>query len=168
MPELPIALAVPFIDWRSVPRQLRDNYIGKVSAVCRTKEECADLVHWFGHEDFCPFLPVLITVPGAPQLLAGQGLSTASELRDMAVAIWEIITERLLKTGSTVNFDELREKNGQMRREEVDAAIRESFVDRIRRHRKNPRTDPPRVPHYVRINARTMHSVADPDSWRKP
>lgn len=167
MPELEVLKRLPPMQWGGVQRNLRDKYEGKVSAVCRSKDECADLVHWFGDEDFCPFLPVFLAIPGAPQIIAGLGLSTASELRDQAVAVWEIITNRLDKKGTTADFDELREKHGLMRREDVDAAVREAMRDRIKKHRANPITDPPRIPHYVYVNARTTHTVADPSTWRE-
>ncbi len=163
---IPAARPMPPLDWTGIPRNLRDNYRDRVSAVCRSKQECADLVHWFGDADFCPFMPVLIYVSGSPQMIDGMGLAPAAELRDMAVAIWDIITERLAKTGRTFDFDSAREKAGLMRKEDVDAAMREAFRDRVRRHKANPITDPPRQPHYVRVAGKTLHTVADPKGWR--
>ena len=157
----------PEINWRAIPSNLKANYNGRVSAVCRSKSECADLVNWFGDAQFAPFMPVLIYVPGHPQILDGQGWAGAAELRDQAVAIWEIITERLARTGSTVDFDALREKHGQMRREDVQAAMQEAAMENVRRHRANPVTAPAPQFDYPRVNGKTVYPVADPTTWRE-
>ena len=151
------ARQTPAINWKGVPVGMRNQY----SAVCRSKAECEDLVRWFGDEDFCPFLPVLLLIPGALQQISGMGEATASEIRDQAVAVWEIITERMQKRGRPVDFDDLRDRAGLMRRENVDAAMREAMYDRIRRHKANPITDPARVPHYVRVNEKTVFAMGD-------
>lgn len=144
MVEIQTARHIDPIDWRNVPA----NFKGKLSAVCRTAEECEELVRWFGSPDFCPYLPIMVMVPGlqAPTLIAGLGYATAAELRDCAVATWYQQTEKLAKTGRLVDFDELRDRRGLMRREEVDPAVREAMLRRIAQHKANPVTDPPRQP----------------------
>ena len=150
---------------REVP-YVPHGFEGKVSAVCRSKKDCEDLVHFFGGDpSFCPFLPVLLWIPGAPQQIAGWGLAPAAEMRDQAVAVWELITARMDRTGKPVDFDALREKHGLMRAEDVDAATREALWERIKRHKANPVTDPPRIPHYVLPNERSLHFVSNQD-WR--
>lgn len=141
-------------------------YKGRVSAICRTKDQAADLVKWFGDEDFCPYLPILLCIPGGWGLMAGMGLATAAELRDECVARWELMEARLLKTGRRFDFDEARERAGLMRAEDVDAAIREALVERIRRHKANPITDPPRRLVYPHGVGKTVHAVADPARWQ--
>ena len=146
----------PMIDWRDVPRKHR----GRVSAVCRSIGDCQDLVAWFGSADFCPFQPILLLIPEHPTLLVGLGYATASELRDDAVNLWGKYTERLRKTGSLVNFDELREKARLPRHEDVKALTQEAFAERIRQHRANPITDPAREPLRPRVAGKTVHTVA--------
>ena len=153
-----VLAVTPEIDWSTVPVELRA-LKGKVSAVCRSKQECADLVHWFGDPEFAPFNPILLLIPGAPQQIAGMGYAPAAELRDQAVAVWEIISERVEKKGRPVDFDDLRERNRLMRKEDVDTAMREALWDRIQRHKASPRTDPPRQPRHVRFNEKTVHPV---------
>ncbi len=128
------------IDWTGVPA----SYRGKLSAVCRTLQDCDELPRWFGSSDFMPNLPVMVMVPGAdgPTLIAGMGYATAAELRDCAVLAWSKQVDNLAATGSLADFDALREKHGLMRREEVDAAAREAMRRRVAQHRANPRTDP--------------------------
>lgn len=152
---LAVAVRTPPIDYRGLPGALK----GKVSAICRSEQDCANLVRWFGDPNFCPFLPILLLIPGAPGQLVGMGLATVAELQDEAVARWQLMTRRLEKTGRVVDFDALREKHGFMPSEKVEAAFREALLERIRKHRANPRTDPPRQPLHVRVNEKTVHSV---------
>ena len=156
MPELLVQYQIPPINWRNVPLPYR----GKLSAVCRSAAECEDLVAWFGDAAFCPYLPVLVMVPGTqPTLIPGFGYATAAELQDCAVAAWHMQSDKLAKQGTVLDFDSLREKHGLMRREDADAAIREAFRERIRKHKANPVTDPFRVPQYVRVNNRMVFAV---------
>ena len=136
-----MAKRVQPIDWTGVPQA----YVGKCSAVCRSAQDCEDLVKHFGSPDFAPYLPVLLLIPGAPTvpLIAGQGYATAAELRDDAVVTWHRWTER---GGHVFDFDALREKHGLMRRENFDAAVRDAMERRIARHKANPVTDPFRQP----------------------
>ena len=155
MSEILLARRVPPVDYMGV----RGNFKGKLSAVCRTAEECEGLVRWFGSPDFCPNLPIMVIVPGAPAptLIPGFGYATAAELRDCAVAVWYQQTERLTKTGKMFNYDELRERSGLMRREEVDPAVREAMLRRIEQHKANPLTDPPRQPVYQNPTNRKVY-----------
>lgn len=144
------AKAIPPIDWAGVP----DQFVGKCSAVCRTEDECHMLASWFGDYNFCPYLPVMVMVPGAaaPTLIAGLGYATASELRDCAVVAWH-------RGSRLVDFDQAREDQGLMRREDVDAATRQALLDRIAKHKANPISDPARQPVRPRINGRTSHAT---------
>lgn len=146
MTEIRVATHIPPIDWTGVPASFHE----KLSAVCRTAEECNDLVRWFGSADFCPLLPVMVVVPGAhtPALIAGFGYASAAELRDCALVVWHNQTEQIALTGGTFDYDARRERAGLMRREDVDPAIRQALVDRIAKHKANPVTDPFRQPIY--------------------
>jgi hypothetical protein len=151
------AKRVPPINWAGVPAQ----YVGKCSAVCRTVEECGELVRWFGSPDFCPYLPVMVMVPGtdAPTLIAGMGYATAAELQDCAVVTWHEQTHKLAATGKLLDFDALRERRGLMRREEVDAATREALLRRVAQHKANPISDPARQPVYPNPTAKTSFAI---------
>lgn len=138
----------------------------KVSTVCRNKQEAAELVRYFGHPDFAPVLPVLLCVPGGWGQLAGMGIAPASELRDEAVARWELQENKIAKTGSTFDFDEAREKAGLMPRDKVDAAVRNAFRDKIAQHKATSVTNSGYTLVYPRWMGKTVHPVADPESWR--
>lgn len=156
--ELTVQRQIPAINWTGVPAQFH----GRVSAVCRSLQECEDLVYWFGDPDFCPFLPVLLLVPGAQTMPAinGLGIAPAAELRDCATAYWQQTEEDVRLKRSFVNFDEARERRGLLPRDKVDAAVREAMQDRIRRHKASPVTDPQRQPVRPNPTNRTLHTVA--------
>ena len=156
--ELTIRQTIPAINWTGVPAQLQ----GRCSAVCRSLQECEDLVYWFGGPDFCPYLPVLLLVPGAQTMPAinGLGVAPAAEIRDVAVAYWVQTEEDVRLHRSFVDFDEARERRGLLPREKVDAAVREAMRDRAARHKASPVTDPARQPVYPNPTNRTLHTVA--------
>jgi hypothetical protein len=131
--------------------------------VCRTAEDCAELVRWFGSPDFAPNLPVMVLVPGAqaPTLIAGMGYATAAELQDCAVVTWEQQTQKLAEGRPLVDFNAARERQGLMRREEVDAATREALRRRVARHKANPVTDPFRQPAYPNPKNKTKFVVGE-------
>ncbi len=151
------ARSVPPIDWAGVPPQFH----GKLSAVCRTAEECSELVRRFGSADFCPNLPIMVMVPGAdaPTLIPGMGFATAAELQDCAIVTWHVQSEKIASRGHVLDFDELRERRGLMRREEVDSAVREAMLARISRHKANPISDPPRQPQFPNPTNKTLFAA---------
>lgn len=161
---------LPRVDTRGLPPVLAR----KVSAVCRSLEECNDLVSLFAGLDFSPLegplYPVLLMVPGSPthQQIAGWGLCDIYELRDMAVYVWNVTVERLKKNnGQLVDFDSLREKHGLMRREDVEAAVGEAFDDVIRRQKASPITNPSRQPNYPKVRGKTVFVQPENQSWAK-
>ena len=147
------------IDWTGVP----ENFLGKLSAVCRTAEDCAELVRWFGSPDFAPNLPVMVMVPGAhaPTLIAGMGYASAAELQDCAVVTWEQQTTKLAEGKPLLDYDEARERRGLMPREEVDAATRDALLRRVKEHMANPITDPFRRPEYPNPTNKTKFVVGE-------
>ena len=73
--------------------------------------------------------------------------------------LWARKSQQLAKTGSVFDFDALREKHGLVRRENVRDAVCEAFAERIKRHKANMRTDPPRVPQYPRVNGKMVFAL---------
>ena len=141
----------------------------RVSAVCRSITDCEELVRWFGDAEFMPYLPILLLIPGHPKLLVGLGYASAAELRDDAVNLWGKYTERIAKQGHSMRLtgDEMREKFGLARREDVTNMTAEAFHERIKRHKASPITDPFRQPNYPRVRGKTVHTVAaDPAPWK--
>ncbi len=137
---------------RDVPLAMR----GQVSAICRSMQECEELVKFFGDDSLRPTLPILLIVPGLFEhgkkqviLVAGLGYATVAELKDLCVTTWGRAELRVQERGSQFrSFDELREKYGLMPAASVDAAVREAMMDRIQRYKRNTRTDPARKGKY--------------------
>lgn len=166
----------PMIDYRDVPMAYWPKVTtwpnGQVtsareqlSAVCRSMDDCQGLVQWFDNQpNFCPDLPVLLLIPGAPTLVAGLSFATAAELRDCCVEAWGV------KTGADAwkRFEpnEMRERMGLARKEDVPEMVREAFHERVKRHKASPRSDPPAQWQYPNPSKRTLHTVADP-AWAK-
>lgn len=163
-PAFAVQRMTPPIDWRGVPFR----FYKKVSAVCRNLTECEELTRWYGDATFMPYLPVLLLYPDHPTLLVGLGYASASELRDDAVNLWGKFSERMAKTGSIMRLsgDEVREKYGLARKEDVTNLTAEAFQQRILQHKASPVTDPFREPQHVRVNRKTVHTVAASQAWK--
>lgn len=138
------------IDWTGIPSPVVAMFDGHVSAVCRSEAECEDLVAFFGGDaDFCPYLPILLAIPGTQSVtvVEGQGVTTVAELRDLCVTTWGRTVGRIAANGGVMfDFDALRERHGLARREEADAIVREAMWERAQKHKASPRTDPSRDP----------------------
>ena len=172
MPELITRKAVPQINYYDVPKAYQPTPVftnsgrlagwkHRVSAVCRSLEECSELVRWFGDATFMPYLPVLVKAPAGWTAITGWGYADAAELQDCAVVLWNRQTEALAANhGSLFNYDELRERNGLMRSEDVAAAMADALTRKIASHKASPVTDPFRQTKYPRWRGRTVHTVA--------
>lgn len=137
----------------------------RISAVCRSMADCNALVEFFDNQpNFCPDLPVLLLLPAGHKLVSGLGYATAAELRDCCIEVWG--TYERADAGKRFDNDELRERFGMARKEDVAAMTQEAFADRIRRHKANPITDPWKQFQYPNPTERTLHSVADDQSWK--
>ena len=102
-------------------------------------------------------------LPGNPTLVSGLGLSTVAELRDCCVEVWGVKTSR--EAHKRFNNDELRERFGMARKEDVQEMVREAHWERAKRHKASPVTDPSKQFKYPNPNKRTLHKVADP-TWK--
>jgi hypothetical protein len=154
------------IDWTGVTLSIRAKFEGQVAAVCRSEQECQDLVAFFmGDAAFCPAAPILLTIPGTgavgATVVVGAGCTTVAELRDLCVTTWGRMVDRLRANGGVMfDFDALRERHGLARREEADAIVRQAMWDRTVRHKRSMRTDPPRDP-ISEQNPRRSHPTTE-------
>ena len=165
MTEILVKRATQPINWTDVPVQ----YIGKASAVCRTLRDCEELIKWFGDAEFCPYLPVLVNAAFGWVAIAGLGYASAAELQDDAIHVWMNQAEKKAQGKRIFDFDELRERNGLMRKENVTQALGEAIERRQNQHKANPRTDPFRQPWYPNPTERVLFGVdGTRDAWRTP
>ena len=125
----------------SAPAQMR----GQVSAVVRNRQDAENLAARLGGRNLRPEAPVMVDTGRSRVMVVGLGQATAAELQDLAVAAIERQETQRGKTGTDVDFDAMRERAGMMRREDVDAAVRNAMADRVARHKRNPFSDPARV-----------------------
>ncbi len=152
------SVQTPEPDWRGLPT----SFHGKYSAVCRSMAECDDLVHWFDNRpDFCPDLAVLLVIPNVwpPIAITGMGFATAAELRDCAVSVWGTKSALMEKNGTLHDWDDMRERQGELPREKVAEMAQYAFWDRVKRHKASPITDPFRQFRYPNPTNKTQFRV---------
>lgn len=89
-----------------------------------------------------------IVIEGAdgetPTVILATGDTEASELEDIAIAAQEKSRARMKKTGQALPFDEIRERMGRPRREDVHRMMMEAVERRLTEQKRNWRTDPRR------------------------
>lgn len=119
---------------------------GRTAAVVRTKAEAEDLSHRMGGRDVKPTRPVLVDTGHSRVMVVGAGEATAAELSELAVSAIEKQEATRRRTGMDLDFDALREKAGLMRREDVDAGMRNALRDAADAARKDPKKR--RIPAY--------------------
>lgn len=144
---VPIAQALPGIGARpTLPRHLLRNVTPLAGS------EIGDISQ-IGGRAYRPQKPFVLYGPdGRMVLLAGLGEAEASELEDVAA---EFAAEHPL------DIDEYREQRGLPSREKAGALMAEAIWERIKRHRANWRTDPPRKP----MELTAEHLMEEPLSW---
>lgn len=95
-----------------------------------------------------PRRPILVYGPDerVKTVIMTDGETEMAELEDVAHAALEKQEAQVKKTGRALDFDERRERGGLVPRNDASAAMRNAIEDRIKKHKANPRTDPPRDP----------------------
>ncbi len=141
---IPIGVNLPVVmNPASIPLSLQ----GQISGVIRNEHDAREIGATFGRSHK-PKKPILLVGPDERTviLIVGDGAAEAAELEDIALAKLDQQRSRVRKTGRGLDFDAMRDRHNLMRREDVDPAIRQALVDRIKAHQSNSRTDPSRIP----------------------
>ena len=129
MPDILVPLGRLFKRDPGVPLSLQGQVIGM-------PERMGDIAYSLGGRDKKPRKPLFLYGPrGEPIMLMGAGEATAAEMEDLAY-------EALDK--AEIDFAAKRERDGYPSREKFDSLFRNALRDRMEKHRRSPRTDPPR------------------------
>ena len=140
-----------------------------LSAVCRSLQDCQDIPYWLRQrEDLLPEKPILLLIPGVfpPPVVAGLGFSTAEELRDAALEVWSVKTGKIERFGDVFDWDDIRDREGRMRKEDVAEAVAYAFSDRIAKHKASPITDPWKQFQYPNPTAKVSFPSNPPQGWK--
>ena len=130
MPDILVPLGRLFTRDKAVPLALQ----GQVHGV---PERTADIAYSLGGRDQKPRKPIfLYGAHGEPIILIGAGEAEAAELEDLA-------HEALAQPA--MDFAAKRERYGYPPRDQFDSLFRNALRDRMKRHKQNPITDPPRI-----------------------
>lgn len=138
---VPIARKL-FVGAEYVAPQLRKD----IQVGVKTHADIEEMAYRLGGRERKPDSVMLWGPDGTQIIILGAGEADAAELTDLAHESLARAEDAVKKRGTTMNFDEMRERERLPRREDVDGMIREALRDRVRRHKANPISDPPRQP----------------------
>lgn len=88
----------------------------------------------------------------------------AEELQDVLGMQLEKNEARNLRGQSTIDFEDMRARAGHNSAADFNDTFRESLQERIKRHRQNPITDPPRDP-WATARQQLADGLLDPKDW---
>ena len=107
-----------------------------------TGETCGYLRHRTAVEDFAhaqgrtekPRKPLMLYGPDnyTPIVIVGDGVTEAAEMQDLALQAIDKQEAQFKKSGRGLDFDDMRERRGLVRREDFDTALKEAFAERAK------------------------------------
>ena len=116
--------------------------LGKLSGVIRNESDASEIGAAFGR-GYRPQKPIMLIGPDEKTVILIVG-GEAAEIEDIAIAKFDQ-QRRLAEKGQRgFKFAEAREAHGMPPIEQVDGMIREAIRERVRKHKRNPVTDPGR------------------------
>jgi hypothetical protein len=121
---------------------------GKLTGVLRNKNDIAEMAYAVGGRGVKPKKPLMILGPDERSVLlvVGDGEAEASELEELSYAQLEKAERNVKKHGRSFNFQEARERRGLPQAGQFDELYRDALRRRIAAHKRNPISDPARVP----------------------
>ena len=128
----------------AIPLSMR----GKLTGVLRNKADIAEMAYAVGGRGVKPKQPLMIIGPDERTVLlvVGDGVAEAAELEDLAHAQLERAERNVKKHGRAFDFASARERRGLPQASEFDSLYRDALTRRIADHKRNPFSDPARVP----------------------
>jgi hypothetical protein len=135
---IPIARKVPLVmNPFVVPYAMR----GQVSGIVQDATAAKEIGHAFGRDTLID-QPFMVASHGARAVVMTEGVTEAAELEDLALEALDRQEERAKNDWVAQE----RERKGFARREDFPQMFSDALQERIARHKRNPVTDPPRVP----------------------
>jgi len=113
---------------------------GQLSGVVRSERDAKEIGAAFGR-GYRPSKPVMLIGPDDHTVILIIG-GEAAEIEDIALAKMDQQRRSAEKGQRGFNFAEHRDAIGAPPVEKVDSLFREALQDRIKRHKRNPVTDP--------------------------
>ncbi len=128
----------------AIPRAMR----GKLTEVLRNKKDIAEMAYAVGGRGVKPKKPLMILGPDERTVLlvVGDGVAEAAELEDLAYAQLEKAEHNVKKHGRAFDFADARDRAGLPQAGEVDGLYRDALMRRAAAHKRNPFSDPARMP----------------------
>jgi hypothetical protein len=109
-------------------------------------------MNWQGVSDFAhavgkskmPTKPLMVVGPdgGVPIIVMVDGDTEASEMQDLALAAVDKQQEQIKKTGRAMDFDDLREQYGMVRREDFSQVFSDGLQRNVEYLKTHQVTDP--------------------------
>lgn len=151
---LPVARRLT-VNADAIPPTMR----GRLTGVLRNKKDISEMAYAVGGRGVKPKKPLMILGPDERTVLlvVGDGVAEASELEDLAHAQLEKAEKNVKKYGRAFDFASARERAGVPQASEFDHLYRDALRRRIADHKRNPVSDPARVPQRLPAqNGRTV------------
>ena len=139
-----------------IPPSMRGNLTG----VLRNKGDIAEMAYQVGGRDARPKKPLMIVGPDEKtvMLVVGDGVAEAAELEELAYHQLEKAEGEVKKHGRAFDFKSARERRGLPQADQFDPLYREALQRRVADHKRNPFSDPARVPQRP-PTTRTVHGT---------
>ncbi len=121
---------------------------GKLTGVLRNKKDIGEMAYAVGGRAAKPKQPLMIVGPDERTVLlvVGDGVAEASELEELAYAQLEKAERNVKKHGRAFDFASARDRAGMPQAGEFDNLYRDALRRRVADHKRNPYSDPARIP----------------------
>ncbi|KKN32294.1 hypothetical protein LCGC14_0815360 [marine sediment metagenome] len=140
---LPVARRLT-VNADAIPMSMR----GMLTGVLRNKNDINEMAYQVGGRDVKPKKPLMIVGPDerTVMLIVGDGVAEAAELEELAHAGLERQEKNVKKHGRAFDFASARDRAGLPQANEFDQNYRDALRRRAAAHKRNPFSDPARVP----------------------
>ena len=117
---------------------------GEVSGYLRGRKQVEEFAYAQGRTEK-PRKPLMLYGPDnyTPIVIVGDGVTEAAEMQDLALQAIDKQEAQYKKSGRGLDFDDMRERRGLVRREDFDTALKEAFAERAKYLKAHQVTEAP-------------------------